>query len=132
MGYVFISSIQNYITGTPISVYPSTYYKRHNNGLSIGLQTGRPGLFDARCHQIPSEYTRSTCSLNQSVRKPRGPNHKSRGLEIISLPFSSMPKLWRWRYRWYCHLSSLREFHRAKSYCHLYGAQGLVQRQVYF
>ncbi|GFW82808.1 uncharacterized protein TNCV_3493781 [Trichonephila clavipes] len=34
---------------------------------SIGLQTGRPG-FDARCHQIPSECTRSTCSLNQWVR----------------------------------------------------------------
>ncbi|GFV29943.1 uncharacterized protein TNCV_3100211 [Trichonephila clavipes] len=31
------------------------------------LQTGRPG-FDARCHQIPSECTRSTCSLNQWVR----------------------------------------------------------------
>ncbi|GFV67116.1 uncharacterized protein TNCV_880271 [Trichonephila clavipes] len=30
-------------------------------------QTGRPG-FDARCHQIPSECTRSTCSLNQWVR----------------------------------------------------------------
>ncbi|GFT99390.1 uncharacterized protein TNCV_3357301 [Trichonephila clavipes] len=35
--------------------------------LNIGLQTGRPG-FDARCHQIPSECTRSTCSLNQWVR----------------------------------------------------------------
>ncbi|GFY31093.1 uncharacterized protein TNCV_4360001 [Trichonephila clavipes] len=33
----------------------------------MGLQTGRPG-FDARCHQIPSECTRSTCSLNQWVR----------------------------------------------------------------
>ncbi|GFS82804.1 SOCS box domain-containing protein [Trichonephila clavipes] len=31
------------------------------------LRTGRPG-FDARCQQIPSEYTRSTCSLNQWVR----------------------------------------------------------------
>ncbi|GFV22360.1 uncharacterized protein TNCV_3924201 [Trichonephila clavipes] len=29
--------------------------------------TGRPG-FDARCHQIPSECIRSTCSLNQWVR----------------------------------------------------------------
>ncbi|GFS71647.1 uncharacterized protein TNCV_4270421 [Trichonephila clavipes] len=26
--------------------------------------------------------------------------------------------------RWWRHLSSLREFHRAKSYCHLYGTQG--------
>ncbi|GFW66089.1 hypothetical protein TNCV_589151 [Trichonephila clavipes] len=38
-----------------------------NNLNNIGLQTGRPG-FDARCHQTPSEYTRSTCSLNQWVR----------------------------------------------------------------
>ncbi|GFY13101.1 probable cytochrome P450 49a1 [Trichonephila clavipes] len=30
-------------------------------------KTGRPG-FDARCHQIPSECTRSTCSLIQWVR----------------------------------------------------------------
>ncbi|GFW73519.1 hypothetical protein TNCV_3062701, partial [Trichonephila clavipes] len=27
---------------------------------SIGLQTGRPG-FDARCHQIPSEFTCRNC-----------------------------------------------------------------------
>ncbi|GFY12359.1 uncharacterized protein TNCV_284621 [Trichonephila clavipes] len=32
--------------------------------------------------------------------------------------------------RWCRHLSSLREFRRAKSYYHLYGAQG--QRQAYF
>ncbi|GFX92497.1 hypothetical protein TNCV_1707731 [Trichonephila clavipes] len=31
--------------------------------------------------------------------------------------------------RWCRHLSSLQEFRRAKSCCHLYGAQG--QRQVY-
>ncbi|GFU07599.1 hypothetical protein TNCV_2225691 [Trichonephila clavipes] len=31
---------------------------------------------------------------------------------------------------WCRHLSSLREFHRANSYCHLYGAQG--QQQAYF
>ncbi|GFT82366.1 ATP-dependent DNA helicase [Trichonephila clavipes] len=37
------------------------------SGKSIGLPTGRPG-FDARCHQIPSECTGSTCSLNQWVR----------------------------------------------------------------
>ncbi|GFU04793.1 hypothetical protein TNCV_797691 [Trichonephila clavipes] len=29
-----------------------------------GVRSG----FDARCHQIPSECTRSTCSLNQWVR----------------------------------------------------------------
>ncbi|GFV37693.1 hypothetical protein TNCV_2708081 [Trichonephila clavipes] len=27
-------------------------------------------------------------------------------------------------YRWCHHLSSLREFYRVKSYCHMYGAQG--------
>ncbi|GFY06126.1 uncharacterized protein TNCV_3108051 [Trichonephila clavipes] len=32
--------------------------------------------------------------------------------------------------RWCRHLSSLRGFRRAKSYCHLYGAQG--QQQAYF
>ncbi|GFS95287.1 hypothetical protein TNCV_2631041 [Trichonephila clavipes] len=30
-------------------------------------KTGRPGL-DARYHQTPTEYTQSTCSLNQWVR----------------------------------------------------------------
>ncbi|GFV21716.1 uncharacterized protein TNCV_164471 [Trichonephila clavipes] len=34
---------------------------------SEDAKTGRPG-FDARCHQTPSECTRSTCSLNQWVR----------------------------------------------------------------
>ncbi|GFU66568.1 hypothetical protein TNCV_4357241 [Trichonephila clavipes] len=33
-------------------------------GQSIGLQIGRPG-FDARCHEIPFEYTRITSWLNQ-------------------------------------------------------------------
>ncbi|GFW75659.1 hypothetical protein TNCV_4428421 [Trichonephila clavipes] len=34
--------------------------------------------------------------------------------------------------RWCRHLSSFGEFRRANSYCHLYGAQGLGQRQAYF
>ncbi|GFU99663.1 hypothetical protein TNCV_4083841 [Trichonephila clavipes] len=53
-----------------------------------------------RCpyHQIPSEYTRSRFSLNQWVRQSCGLNHECRELEKISLPFSSTPKLWRWRY----------------------------------
>ncbi|GFW90056.1 hypothetical protein TNCV_3485081 [Trichonephila clavipes] len=29
---------------------------------------GLGSMLDARCHQTPSEYTRSTCSLNQWVR----------------------------------------------------------------
>ncbi|GFX88853.1 hypothetical protein TNCV_2575601 [Trichonephila clavipes] len=57
----------------------------------------REGRFDARWPQIPSEYRRSTCSLNQWVRKTCGLNPKCRGLENISLPSSPMAKLWRWR-----------------------------------
>ncbi|GFX95637.1 hypothetical protein TNCV_4885631 [Trichonephila clavipes] len=87
-----------------------------------------PG-FDVRCHQIPFEYTRSMCSLNQWVRSHVGlvtssgtgeyfpPLHFScrncgggdRGGVAIYRPFG--------------------EFRRFKSYCHLYGAQG--QRQAY-
>ncbi|GFX38162.1 hypothetical protein TNCV_3837611 [Trichonephila clavipes] len=61
-----------------------------------GLQTGRPG-FDA--HQIPSEYTRNTCSLNQRVRKSCGRLQlKPRVQRTGEYPSScSMPKLWRWR-----------------------------------
>ncbi|GFX32463.1 hypothetical protein TNCV_2173811 [Trichonephila clavipes] len=68
-----------------------------------------------RCpyHQIPSEYTRNTCSLNQWVRKSCGLNHECRELEKID---------GRAIYRNV--LSFLPEFHRDKSYCHLYGAQG--------
>ncbi|GFV23438.1 hypothetical protein TNCV_4781501 [Trichonephila clavipes] len=33
--------------------------------------------------------------------------------------------------RWCRHLSSLREFLQAKSYCYLYGARGIGQRQAY-
>ncbi|GFV04370.1 hypothetical protein TNCV_919911 [Trichonephila clavipes] len=46
------------------------------------------------------------------------------GLENVSLPFNSVPKLWRWRMLVSHHLSPLQEFIRAKSYCHLHGAQG--------
>ncbi|GFT69415.1 hypothetical protein TNCV_1297221 [Trichonephila clavipes] len=35
--------------------------------LVVRASDSRPG-FNARCHQIPSKYTRSTCSLNQWVR----------------------------------------------------------------
>ncbi|GFV05902.1 hypothetical protein TNCV_2552691 [Trichonephila clavipes] len=45
-----------------------------------------------------SDCTRKTCSLNQWVRKSCGLNHECRGLENISLPSSSMAKLWSWRY----------------------------------
>ncbi|GFW16337.1 hypothetical protein TNCV_4265021 [Trichonephila clavipes] len=82
-----------------------------------------------RCHQLPSEYTRSTCSLNQWVRslvglvtsagtgeyfpplqfQCRNRGGGNRGGVAIYRPFG--------------------EFRRAKSYCHLYGAQG--QQQAY-
>ncbi|GFV01004.1 hypothetical protein TNCV_1078981, partial [Trichonephila clavipes] len=43
---------------------------------------------------------------------------------------NSMPKLWRWRLMVSPIYRTFREFRRANSYCHLYGAQG--QRQAYF
>ncbi|GFU95381.1 hypothetical protein TNCV_1484531 [Trichonephila clavipes] len=74
----------------------------------IGLQSERLG-FDARCHHIPSEYTQSTCSLNQWVRKSCGLNHECRGLENISS--LSVPCLnCGGGDRWCRHLSSFREF----------------------
>ncbi|GFX39879.1 hypothetical protein TNCV_2646421 [Trichonephila clavipes] len=82
-----------------------------------------------RCHQIPSQHTWSTCSLNQWIRSLvcfvtsagtgeyfpplqfpcRNCGGEDRGGVAIYRPFE--------------------EFYRAKSYCHLYGAQG--QRQAY-
>ncbi|GFU46156.1 hypothetical protein TNCV_2155021 [Trichonephila clavipes] len=72
----------------------------------MGRGLGMPGLEHrtpdgktwVRCpyHQIPFEYTRSTCSLNQWVRMSCGLNHECRELEKISLHFSSMPKLGWW------------------------------------
>ncbi|GFT73414.1 hypothetical protein TNCV_150191 [Trichonephila clavipes] len=53
-----------------------------------------------------------------------------KGLENISLPSVYMQKLWReGRVAIY---RPFGEFLRAKSYCHLYGAQGLCQLQAYF
>ncbi|GFX00842.1 hypothetical protein TNCV_4578091 [Trichonephila clavipes] len=40
---------------------------------------------------MPSEYTRSTCSLNQWVRKSCGLNHECGKLEKIFFHFSSTP-----------------------------------------
>ncbi|GFT09186.1 hypothetical protein TNCV_4106151 [Trichonephila clavipes] len=84
--------------------------------------------FDARA----SEYTRSTFSLNQWVRKSCELNHECRELGRIfpslSVPCPNCGD----GNRWCRHLSSLWEFRRANSYCHPYGAQGEGQRQVYF
>ncbi|GFV54229.1 hypothetical protein TNCV_3467441 [Trichonephila clavipes] len=51
-----------------------------------------------------SEYTRSTCSLNQWVRKSCGLNHEGRGLKNISVPCLNCGC----GDRWCRHLSSLR------------------------
>ncbi|GFS73144.1 hypothetical protein TNCV_686991 [Trichonephila clavipes] len=44
-----------------------------------------------------TKYPPSTRSLNQWVRKSCGLNRECRGLENVSLPFSSIPKMCRWR-----------------------------------
>ncbi|GFS48155.1 hypothetical protein TNCV_2295781 [Trichonephila clavipes] len=105
-----------------------------NNNAAVGslwvrASDSRPG-FDARCHQIPSEYTRSTCSLNQWVRKSCGLNHECRGLENISL--QSHGKIVEVEIGRDAIYRPFGEFRRANSYCYLYGAQGLGQRQAYF
>ncbi|GFW79438.1 hypothetical protein TNCV_3459081 [Trichonephila clavipes] len=84
-----------------------------------------------RCHQIPS-YTRCTCSLNQWVLKSCGLNHEYRGLENISLLSSPNAKVWRWEIGGVTIYRPFGKSLRANSYCHLYGAQGLGQRQAYF
>ncbi|GFT57201.1 hypothetical protein TNCV_1692111 [Trichonephila clavipes] len=77
-------------------------FTKGSRGLSSGYSNGLQigrAGFDARCYHIPSEYTRIPC-LNCGGGDRR-----------------------------YHHQSSLQEFRRANSYCHLYGAQG--QRQAY-
>ncbi|GFW99037.1 hypothetical protein TNCV_1782561 [Trichonephila clavipes] len=66
-------------------------------------------------------HTEYVLVLNQWVRTSGGLNHECRELEKISLRFSSIVE---GGDRWWRHLPSLQEFYRAKSYCHLYGAQG--------
>ncbi|GFY25463.1 hypothetical protein TNCV_2485831 [Trichonephila clavipes] len=94
----------------------------------MGLQTGRLG-FNARCHQTPSEYTRSTCSLNQWVRSLVGLiTSAGTGEYFPPLQFTCRNCGGGDRGRVAIY-SPFGEFRRAKSHCHLYGAQG--QRQAY-
>ncbi|GFT95146.1 uncharacterized protein TNCV_3221451, partial [Trichonephila clavipes] len=67
---------------------PFQHHKTFWTVQKSSLQTGRPG-FDARCHQVPSECTRSTCSLNQWVRSLVGLS-TSAGTGEYFLPFSSL------------------------------------------
>ncbi|GFV86321.1 hypothetical protein TNCV_2093601 [Trichonephila clavipes] len=95
-------------------------------------ETGRPGFY-ARCLRVHTEYV-----LVKSV-----------GLKVLWVVATETTSAGKWRLfpsppvpslncrggdRWCRHLlknlSFLREFHRVKSYCHLYGGQG--QRQAYF
>ncbi|GFW99451.1 hypothetical protein TNCV_3007531 [Trichonephila clavipes] len=69
------------------------------DSLVVRASNSRPeGLGSMPVPPNTSEYTRSTCLLNQWVRKSCGLNHECRGLENISLPFSSKSKLWRRRW----------------------------------
>ncbi|GFX91258.1 hypothetical protein TNCV_1246731 [Trichonephila clavipes] len=76
-----------------------------------------------------SEYTWSTCSLNQWVRKSCGQNHECRGLENISPPLQFHAKIVEVEIGGAVIYRPLGEFRRANLYCHLHGAQG--QRQAY-
>ncbi|GFX63125.1 hypothetical protein TNCV_5084371 [Trichonephila clavipes] len=82
-----------------------------------------------RCHQTSSEYTRSTCSLNQWVRSLVGLiTSVETGEYFPPLQFTCRNCVGGDRGR----VSIYRpfgEFRRAKSHCYLYGAQG--QRQAY-
>ncbi|GFT43577.1 hypothetical protein TNCV_3133071 [Trichonephila clavipes] len=95
--------------------------------LEIGLQIGRPG-FDSRCYQIPSEYKRSTFSLNQWFRSLVG-CIKSTGTGEFSFPFRFHSVIVEVEIVGVAIYRPFGEFHLAKSYCHLHGAQG--QRQAY-
>ncbi|GFW28877.1 hypothetical protein TNCV_202001 [Trichonephila clavipes] len=81
--------------------------------------------------QIPSGYTRSTGSLNQWVRKSCGLIHECRGLENFP-PLQFHAKIMEVERGGAAIYRPFGEFRRANSYCHLYGAQGLGQRQAYF
>ncbi|GFV44293.1 hypothetical protein TNCV_4117701 [Trichonephila clavipes] len=78
------------------------------------------------------KYPRSTSSLNQWVRKSCGLYHECRGLENISLPLQSHGKIVEVEIGGVAIYRPFGEFHRANSYCHLYGAQGLGQPLAYF
>ncbi|GFW99632.1 hypothetical protein TNCV_3418651 [Trichonephila clavipes] len=75
-------------------------------------QTGGSG-FNARCHQILSEYTRSTCSLNQWVRKFCSRNHGCRVLDntsLLSSPCLNCGSADRWSRHLLCRSSNCLRF----------------------
>ncbi|GFW05908.1 hypothetical protein TNCV_603801 [Trichonephila clavipes] len=48
--------------------------------------------------RVHAEYVIVKSEGTKSLVDGRSRNHECRGLENISLPSSSMPKLWRWKY----------------------------------
>ncbi|GFV65001.1 hypothetical protein TNCV_763431 [Trichonephila clavipes] len=120
--------------GDNIRIMGKFSFSRYNGrykSLVVRASDSRPeGMeFDTRCHQTPSEYTRSTCSLNQWVRSlvglitSAGTGEYFPPLQFTCRNCGGGDRGCAAIYR------SFGEFRRAKSYCHLYGAQG--QRQAY-
>ncbi|GFX33535.1 hypothetical protein TNCV_1932021 [Trichonephila clavipes] len=101
----------------------------HLNSLFLSTQVIARSGFDTICHQTSSEYTLSTCSLNQSVRSLVGlVTSAGTGEYVPPLQFTCRNCGGGDRGRVAIY-RPFGEFRRAKSYCHLYGAQG--QRQAY-
>ncbi|GFW14990.1 hypothetical protein TNCV_982821 [Trichonephila clavipes] len=87
-----------------------------------------PG-FEARCHLTPAKYTQSTCSLNQWDREVLWTESRAQGTGEYFPPLQFHAKIVEVELDGVAIYRPFREFRRAKSYCHLYGAQG--QRQTY-
>ncbi|GFV73731.1 hypothetical protein TNCV_3374291 [Trichonephila clavipes] len=69
-------------------------YKNQQSGI---LETTTTTKWPMGSLVVRASDSRPEGSINQWVRKSCGLNHECRGLENISLPFSTMPKLWSWR-----------------------------------
>ncbi|GFW92319.1 uncharacterized protein TNCV_3542051 [Trichonephila clavipes] len=85
-----------------------------------------------RCHQIRSEYTRSKCSFKSVGPKDLWAESRVQGTGEYFLPFQSHGKIVEVEIGGAAIYCPFGESRRANSCCHLYGAQGLGQRQVYF
>ncbi|GFX59773.1 uncharacterized protein TNCV_1778121 [Trichonephila clavipes] len=102
---------------------------QRRNGLPLASQwlehqtPDRNSWFDARCHQMPSEYVLVRSEVLWAEYRVQGTGEYFSPLqlhaEIVEVEIGGVTIY-----------HPFGEFRRAKSYCNLYGAQG--QRQAFF
>ncbi|GFU28930.1 hypothetical protein TNCV_470611 [Trichonephila clavipes] len=115
----------NWISFTPnaavlfvgVAIQPEVrFIAKQNSLMKIARATI---IFEIKLHNLKALFRRESIH-DELPNQTENKNHLTsvKSVTILEIPCLNCGG----GDRWWCHLSSLREFHRSKSYCHLYGA----------